>query len=294
MPQALDVFSQLNVSSKQQLVWSGLYEPFVASAKQVFASAEASPALTLVAKPVASLTVEAEEIAPELEISVSSPEWEAAEMLVLSAPPAMMLAAGAEPVVAEMDEEAAFHWQPILDALGADIAAEFDWVATTDTVETYEHRETHRYAHLDRATGEFLNQQCEVIPAENALAHARRPGTAVLQTQDSEPVAISAEAAPEAVAEPVLHAFTRSDEARAASPFWNSLAMHVESELDVFGSGVSSGLGMLLDTKRKLMARTPGWGAHLFSTNQETSDGAAAQDGPEPSFAAFTRRTSMP
>ena len=76
VPPALDVFSRPNVSSKQQLVWSGLYEPFVASAKRVFSSAETS---------------KADEIAGEPAISIASPEWEAAELPVLSASPAPML-----------------------------------------------------------------------------------------------------------------------------------------------------------------------------------------------------------
>ncbi len=60
----------------------------------------------------------------------------------------------------------------LLRAVGADLAPQFEWVAETDTIQTYEHRVTYRYLHIDGVTGEFCDQQRIPTSRERALAYA--------------------------------------------------------------------------------------------------------------------------
>ncbi len=201
------------------------------------------------------------------------------------------------------------HWQPILRMLGARIAAEFIWAATTDTIETYEHRLTQRYLHIDGQTDEFLNQRCEAISAEAALEHARRPAAAkvpppqpevLVEEFTADPQGIGAPSAvftPEEVqavaeapgTEPALSGFTRTHGLDPTTPFWSALATRVESAQ----SGWSNRTGLFEDVKQRLLAKASGWSRQGFSNGHENTPGSgSAPDGQQPSFAAFTRRTS--
>ena len=77
-------------------------------------------------------------------------------------------------------------WQPLYNAIGREAAHQFDWKAETGSIQTYEHRETLRFLHIDGETGEFLNQQCLVISKQAALAHAlQRPVPPEWKGQDA-------------------------------------------------------------------------------------------------------------
>jgi hypothetical protein len=200
--------------------------------------------------------------------------------------------------------DAASRWQPILHALGSQIAAEFVWVATTDTIETYEHRETRRYVHLDGKTGEFLNQKCHVISREKALEHARKPaGAKILHTPapppfvepfvqfpEPEPTVKAFAQVTEPVTEPELNAFIRTHGLDPEPPFWDALATGV----DALQPGLSSSLGLFAEIRQRLLARIASWGAHPFSSNHDDAhgNGISAPDAQQVNFGMFTRRTS--
>jgi hypothetical protein len=140
----------------------------------------------------------------------SSPEY--------NIPPSAGVSPGSVPCLSRVEE--APHWQPILRALGSQVAAEFVWVTTTDTIETYGHRETHRYVHIDGTTGEFLNQRCEVISTEKALEHARKSAVAkIVPAPQPEPVVeVFAQAAEP---EPFFQTFSQAAE---PEPFFDTFA----------------------------------------------------------------------
>ena len=62
--------------------------------------------------------------------------------------------------------------QPLVQAIGEDLADQFFWKAETGTIQTYEHRLTYRHVHVDRVTGQFCDQERAPISAEKAVARA--------------------------------------------------------------------------------------------------------------------------
>ena len=72
---------------------------------------------------------------------------------------------------------------PLSRALTQADAQQFQWVAQTGGVQTYQHRETGRNIHIEEATGQFLDQARKPINKDDALAHAR--GGESRSTQDS-------------------------------------------------------------------------------------------------------------
>jgi hypothetical protein len=67
------------------------------------------------------------------------------------------------------------YYAPLHGAFTPDQAELFDWVAETDTIQTYEHRGTLRYLHIDSETGQFYNQRREPVTRESALLHVMPP-----------------------------------------------------------------------------------------------------------------------
>jgi hypothetical protein len=64
--------------------------------------------------------------------------------------------------------------ESLQELIGEKLAQQFFWKAETDTIQTFEHRLSYRYIHVDLETGEFFNQQRESISVERALFHALR------------------------------------------------------------------------------------------------------------------------
>lgn len=60
----------------------------------------------------------------------------------------------------------------LIAAVGEDLAQAFFWKADTGSIQTYEHRFSYRYVHIDRVTGTFFDQERTPISLEQALAHA--------------------------------------------------------------------------------------------------------------------------
>jgi hypothetical protein len=97
------------------------------------------------------------------------------------------LEAQPEEIIGNEEADQLRHWKPLLDTLGEAMAEEFEWKAETDTIQTYEHRLTFRYIHIDGATDCFYNQQCVPISKEAALAHAMPKPKAVAVAEAAEP-----------------------------------------------------------------------------------------------------------
>ena len=60
----------------------------------------------------------------------------------------------------------------LIRAVGQEVAQEFFWKADTGPIQTYEHRHTYRFLHIDRITGQCCDGQRNPISLERALAHA--------------------------------------------------------------------------------------------------------------------------
>lgn len=78
-------------------------------------------------------------------------------------------------------------WRPLQLAVEPETVAEFAWIATTGSVQTYEHRVSYRFVHIDGLTGEFLDQQRNVITREAALRYARPPAVQASAPPPPEP-----------------------------------------------------------------------------------------------------------
>lgn len=113
------------------------------------------------------------------------------------------------------------HWQPMLALFGSGIASQFHWAVTTGVIETYEHRETLRYLHIDSVTGECLNQRCEVVSSESALHHAFQsrpqpvpapPAEVIPATEPAPAVSTHQQASGPDANEPLLNSFLRTSE----------------------------------------------------------------------------------
>ena len=180
------------------------------------------------------------------------------------------------------------HWKPILSALGPEAAAEFIWIATTDTIETYEHGQTMRYVHIDSLTGEFLNQQSEVISKESALLHARRPAIA-LKGEYVQPTLKAGGKAAQVdapVQEPVLRAFTRRLGSEIDAPLWKRFGMQPSALLHP---------RVVDDAKEQVStSETPVREAFSSVSHVETAvpESGREPSSQEPAFAIFTRRTA--
>ncbi len=61
----------------------------------------------------------------------------------------------------------------VLDQAGAQ---QFEWVARTGTIQTYQHHETGRNLHIDGVTGQFYDQARNPIGRNAALVHAQSDG----------------------------------------------------------------------------------------------------------------------
>ena len=225
-----------------------------------------------------------------LEADVNSGEGIADEPSFLPAPEQTSLLQE-EQQEERLDE---LRWQPMLGLFGPGIAAQFIWAVTTDGIETYEHRETYRFLHIDSITGECLNQQCEVISSESALQHALKPRNAPVAEPAEEvawvdAVEFFAEAAqPEVPAiEPQINGFMRKLEVAdvsagritLAAPLYQTDTFIVQEE-------------MLAPTRQSWLSKALSWSNPLSSKAQDGSDtqGYNSQD---LDFANFTRRTSV-
>lgn len=106
------------------------------------------------------------------------------------------------------------RWEPFLKTIGAELVPEFEWKAQTGTIQTYEHRKTFRYIHIEGETGIFYDQRYNVITQEAALAHAMPPVAAVVEepgrAAKAESVAATAEPASSGVADVGLDSFLRT------------------------------------------------------------------------------------
>lgn len=69
-------------------------------------------------------------------------------------------------------------WNPINTALTPPEANQFDWKASSDTIQSYRHIETGRHIHIDGPSGRFYDQDRKPITKAEALAHAM-PGDRV-------------------------------------------------------------------------------------------------------------------
>lgn len=219
---------------------------------------------------------------PEMHLTESHGE----ETAFLSAPEqdAFMLGESPEEFALEGD-----NLQPIMAVFGPGVAAHFVWAVTTDTIETYEHRETLRFLHIDRITGECFNQNCEVISSESALQHAFQPRSKATADLVHEIVAVEPEeltslAAPPD-AEPKLNEFVRKME-------WTETSLEEATPVSSsFQLTVFSGLNKILgQTKLEWLGKRP-WG-HSSSPAEAQENGSLARNSQEPNFATFTRRTS--
>lgn len=198
--------------------------------------------------------------------------------------------------------EQELRWQPLLAAFGSEIASQFLWAATTDTIQTYEHSETFRFVHIDSLTGECLNQTCEVISPESALRHALRPVAQPAAELVEELVSMPAvelvvaaeimettEAADSievAAFEPELHAFMRKTDAPGISDLslaWPAGPFAIESV------GVEN---QLIPRKRQWLSRLLAWSEPLVTRKQEVVS-LQTEASHEPSLSTYTRRTSM-
>lgn len=209
----------------------------------------------------------------------------------------------------EPSREADPHWVLLAGVVGEQMAEQFDWVATTGTIETFEHRETYRYIHVDGETNEFLDQQCNVVsrdeamahalpPAEEPLAYADAPSQAeeVAELREPEVAELDHQNGPGSQAEaqadhgPGLDAFTRKHEQESRSKFWP----HLVSKFDRFATlKAPVSISRVVNVaKHSFLAEddsgpdgtSGGWG--------NGSRGDHSSEHKEPSLATFTRRTS--
>ncbi|ADW70944.1 hypothetical protein [Granulicella tundricola] len=82
--------------------------------------------------------------------------------------------AAAPEVHAEDEADAARmrYYRPLVEAFEPDVVVMFGWIAETGTIQTYEHRATGRYMHIDGASGLFYDQTRTPISQAAALRHA--------------------------------------------------------------------------------------------------------------------------
>ena len=68
------------------------------------------------------------------------------------------------------------HYAPLNRELHPEDAQHFGWKAEHGTLQTYQHSETHRHIHIDGPSGQFYNQQKELITQKEALDRAMGAG----------------------------------------------------------------------------------------------------------------------
>ena len=261
-----------------------LYEPFLASA-------------TLIVAQESLLQTPADRVGYAEESAMSVNPTESALEIPAVQEPSGADSTGEQMESAAVHSERDWYWKPLVDAVGAIEAEQFEWKAETGTIQTYEHRTTFRYVHIDSVSGHFYNQQCEVITKEAALAHALRSAVTAKQAAAGEPVQSPVqdsiqnsvqESIQDSIQEPGLGAFTRAQTPETGRDRWTGVVSGFDSFTTVNWSGEIS--GALAVARRKVLA-TLGTGG---SDGRETKARLvhAERELKEPSLATFMRRTS--
>ena len=139
-----------------EIVEPALIEPETIEPEIVEPLAEiaAAPEAAILEEPAASLEEPLETAATEPELAAGEAHEEPAQTEALEPDP---------------------HYAPLLAALAPQDAADFDWIAQTGTIQTYEHRQTFRYIHIDGPSGLFYDQTRTPISRAAALKHALQP-----------------------------------------------------------------------------------------------------------------------
>jgi len=61
------------------------------------------------------------------------------------------------------------HLEPLQKALNAEDAKQFSWLTQTGSIESYQHKETLKYIHIHKSSGQFYDQQLNLITRQAAL-----------------------------------------------------------------------------------------------------------------------------
>ena len=183
------------------------------------------------------------------------------------------------------------QYRPLIDAVGDDLAQQFEWRAETGTIQTYEHRETFRYVHIDSVSGCFFDQQCNVITKETAFAHAMpRAKQAVSAPPPAPEFPPASEFTP--ASELGLGAFTRAD----ADPSMQESQPDQVPMLDRLpGASWSNGIATVLRVAKSKFPWLRRGDAPDYPRVQDHPEHATefrTPDFQEPSIATFMRRTS--
>ena len=169
----------------------------------------------------------------------------------------------------------------LLQAVGEEVAKEFEWVAETDTIQTYEHRVTLRYVHIDSVSGQFCDQQRNPTSRELALSYALPLAQTPTYELATAPVAF----------EPTLGAFLRrvqsgtEDGGHAA----RSLARFDAARWTRMLSGMYRRLAFKLSASSRQQDAMPFPGRERPGAVSVPFGGS---DHSERGFAAFTRRAA--
>ncbi len=178
------------------------------------------------------------------------------------------------------------HWKPFLDTLGEAMAEQFDWKAETDTIQTYEHRLTFRYLHIDAASNWFYNQQCVVISQEAALAHALpRIASADPATVANSRMAESRDLESADAQDLELAAFTRPVPSEPLKAAWTGF------DREMAARWVAQIRGAVADARKGIFQHTSD-DSGGYPAGAGLVQAGGARDFQEPSLTRFTRRNA--
>lgn len=188
------------------------------------------------------------------------------------------------------------HWRPFLSVFPPDLTVQFVWAVTTDTIETYEHRETLRFVHIDSVTLECFSQSCDVISSDSALQYALQPRVKPVadfiekipepQTADPVDAILITNSAETTAFEPELNSYLRTVHQTTTSQQESTIAAEPARQPILSRLGDTLALGTL-----NLRSSFLRWSDPRPDRAQEPGDIQALKSH-EPSFATFTRRTS--
>jgi hypothetical protein len=63
------------------------------------------------------------------------------------------------------------RWEPLMQAVPVEVADSFQWCGSNGTVQSYRHKSTHQYLHVDGQTGQFYDHDKHPLCRQAALDH---------------------------------------------------------------------------------------------------------------------------